>query len=334
MSGHLFDEKLVLVGEDGADWSPFGGTSYIISGKSWVNNHVHVLRCTDIIEEFLSNYLDYIEMRQVISGTNRGKLNQSELNQFPVLYPPLPEQRRIADILSTVDEKVQQTDEIIKETKELKRGLRDDLVLGGQSNTENQRFRVGPFDFNIPNHWEKTTIKECTDNRDSERIPVKKKNREEMAGEFPYYGASGQIDSVNDWIFNEELLLLAEDGENLLSREKPVAFKISGKTWVNNHAHVLKPNPDMNIDYLRHYFEILNYEPYATGTAQPKLNQKVLNSIDVPKPPISEQESIAKVLRSVEEKIDQESSKRSKLKELKRGLMQDLLTGKVRTNTD
>jgi type I restriction enzyme S subunit len=335
--GEIEDRYVVQNGDLLVSWSATLGVFIWDGPEALLNQHIFKVEPSDAVDNdflyfLLDHNLDLLETR--VQGSTMKHIRKSTFEDTFVPLPPLSEQRRIADVLSTVDEQIQQTDEIIEETKQLKRGIRNDLVLSGISNTKYKQFRVGPFDFSIPDHWIKTTVKECAENRDRERVPVKKKEREEMAGDIPYYGASGQIDSVNDWLFDEELLLLAEDGENLLSREKPVAFKISGKTWVNNHAHVLKPNSDMNIDYLMNYFEILNYDPFATGTAQPKLNQKVLNSIPVPKPPESEQESIAKILETLTEKVEQELTKRSKLKELKHGLMQDLLTGKRRLEAE
>lgn len=179
-----------------------------------------------------------------------------------------------------------------------------------------------------------TTVAECAENRDSERIPVKSSKREDMDGEIPYYGASGCIDYVDDYLFDGTFLLIAEDGKNILRRTRPISFKITGKSWVNNHAHILDPHDDMSLEYLLNYFEILKYDPFVTGMDQVKLNQTNLNRIKVPKPSLEEQERIAEVLRSVTKKIEEEKSRLEQLEQLKRALMQDLLTGKVRVNTD
>jgi type I restriction enzyme S subunit len=153
-----------------------------------------------------------------------------------------------------------------------------------------------------------------------------------MQGNIPYYGASGVIDYVDDYLFDDELILLAEDGENLLSRNLPIAFKISGKAWVNNHAHVLKPRQEFDIDYLVEYFERLNYEPFVTGSAQPKLTQTNMEMLSVPKPPEEEQAEISSVLTSVSVHKNRSEQYKEKLQRLKQGLMQDLLSGEVRTH--
>jgi type I restriction enzyme, S subunit len=105
---------------------------------------------------------------------------------------------------------------------------------------------------------------------DGKRKPIKESDRARIQGTYPYYGASGIIDYVNDYIFDEEIILLGEDGENIVSRNLPLAFRVSEKCWVNNHAHVIKPNEFTDIGFLTHYLESISYLEYNTGTAQPK----------------------------------------------------------------
>ena len=131
-------------------------------------------------------------------------------------------------------------------------------------------------------------------NLDSMRVPITKSKRE--SGDIPYYGASGIVDHVADYIFNEDLLLVSEDGANLLARTYPIAFSISGKTWVNNHAHVLRFSEMTSQKFIEYYLNSISLDPYVSGMAQPKLNQKSLNSIAVPFPAIREQQRIVAIL--------------------------------------
>ena len=117
---------------------------------------------------------------------------------------------------------------------------------------------------------------------DSRRIPLKKGDR--VSGEYPYYGASGIVDYVDSYIFDEDLLLVSEDGANLKARTKPIAFSASGRVWVNNHAHVLKVESSFYQKFLEEYLNSLDLEPYLVGSTQPKLNQSGLLSIPVPLP--------------------------------------------------
>ena len=109
----------------------------------------------------------------------------------------------------------------------------------------------------IPAEWEIVPLVDVVDFLDGYRRPVKDSERSKMQGEIPYYGASGVVDYVNDFLFDDDLILLGEDGENILSRNCRLAFKVSGKAWVNNHAHVLKPKARANIDYQVEYLESL-----------------------------------------------------------------------------
>ena len=127
---------------------------------------------------------------------------------------------------------------------------------------------------------EYTTLDKICENLDSQRQPITGSDRVE--GSIPYYGASGVVDYVQDYIFDERLLLVSEDGANLLARSTPIAFSIEGKTWVNNHAHVLRFADDIRQKYVEIYLNSISLEPYITGSAQPKLNQKMLNEIPIP----------------------------------------------------
>ncbi|WP_298255318.1 restriction endonuclease subunit S [uncultured Arthrobacter sp.] len=178
--------------------------------------------------------------------------------------------------------------------------------------------------------WETVPLISAVDFLDSARKPVKSSDRAHMQGIYPYFGASGIVDYVNDYIFDEDLILLGEDGENILSRKVPLAFKVSGKIWVNNYAHVLRPTPDFDIDYLTAYLESLDYSEYNTGTAQPKLNKDSCSKIQIAKPPKAEQARISRSLNDAQSLISSLEKLISKEQTIKQGMMQELLTGKKR----
>lgn len=143
--------------------------------------------------------------------------------------------------------------------------------------------------------WTEATLDELATNLDHKRIPITKADR--VAGEYPYYGASGIVDYVAEYIFDGDSLLVSEDGANLLLRSTPIAFSVSGKYWVNNHAHVLKFRNTVTQKFVEHYLESIKLDEYVTGAAQPKLNQKALNSILIPIPErMEEQERIVAIL--------------------------------------
>ena len=170
------------------------------------------------------------------------------------------------------------------------------------------------------------TLGTFADNFDSLRKPITSGLRE--TGNIPYYGASGIVDYVKDYIFDDDLLLISEDGANLIARNTPIAFSISGKTWVNNHAHVLKFKNYTEQKFVEYYLNNINLTPYISGAAQPKLNKKNLESIRIPNPSLKEKERIVTILdkfdtltNSITEGLPREIELRQKQYEYYRDLL-------------
>ena len=138
------------------------------------------------------------------------------------------------------------------------------------------------------------TLEDISENCDAQRRPVTKGNR--SAGKYPYYGASGIVDYVDDYIYDGDYLLISEDGANLIARVTPIAFSISGKNWVNNHAHVLKFRDPYEQRYVKMYLNGMDLSKFISGAAQPKLNQKNLNTIEFMLPGKAETKRIVEVL--------------------------------------
>ena len=153
-------------------------------------------------------------------------------------------------------------------------------------------------------------LEESCEILDSRRIPITASNRKE--GPYPYYGANGIQDYVDDYIFDDELVLLAEDGGNFGSKERPIAYRVSGKCWVNNHAHVLKPKDGMNVDYLCYSLMFYDTEKLVNGATRQKLTQAMMRKILIPKRSISEQKKIVDTLNTIQNSIAKQT-KRIKL---------------------
>lgn len=153
--------------------------------------------------------------------------------------------------------------------------------------------------------WKEYRLQDIAEILNHKRIPLSSMERQTRKGSFPYYGASGIIDYVDDFIFDGEHVLISEDGENLKSRQTPIAFIADGKFWVNNHAHIIKGKTSVLNKLLVYYFENLDLNPFLTGAVQPKLNKAALTSIPIFLPETdSEQTAIAEVLSSLDDKID------------------------------
>ncbi len=153
--------------------------------------------------------------------------------------------------------------------------------------------------------WREYRLEDFVDIHNQTRIPLSKMERSKKQGVYPYYGASGVIDYVDDYLFDGEFVLVSEDGENLKSRKTPIAFKASGKFWVNNHAHIIQGKKDFYNNLIVYYFQNLDLHEYITGAVQPKLNKANLLSIPLFLPEDeNEQKAIAEVLSALDDKID------------------------------
>ena len=192
--------------------------------------------------------------------------------------------------------------------------------------------------FTIPEKWKWVNLSEVVISRDGERRPVKKSDRDNKEKIYDYYGATGIIDKIDSYLFDETLLLVGEDGANLLSRARDNAFIASGKYWVNNHAHVLEPRKTLvAIEYLQLYLSFISLAKYVTGSAQPKLTQKNMMRIPVPLPSVSEQQRIVAKLNEIlplvetygKEKEALDKTEKEFPDKLRASLLQEAIQGKL-----
>ncbi|EIF6164691.1 restriction endonuclease subunit S [Clostridium perfringens] len=265
-----------------------------------------------------------LDLSTVSANTN---INQDSYKQIKISIPSVKEQEKIAEILSTVDEQIENIEKLIQKNQELKKGLMQQLLTKGIGHTEFKKTELGE----IPKAWEIKKIEEICEILDSKRVPLNGKQRLKMQGDIPYYGANAIVDYINDYIFDDELILIAEDGGNFGEfREKPIAFYVKGKCWVNNHAHVLKAVECENSKWIFYNLVHKDITEIVQGGTRAKLNQKDLRNIKIPFPNLDEQEKIALILSSMDKKIEQYKYKKEKLEELKKGLMKQLLNGNIR----
>ena len=157
-------------------------------------------------------------------------------------------------------------------------------------------------------------LEDCCEILDSRRVPITASDRKE--GPYPYYGANGIQDYVADYIFDDELVLLAEDGGNFGSKDRPIAYRVSGKCWVNNHAHVLKPKNGLDVDYLCYSLMFYNTDGLVNGATRQKLTQATMRKMLIPVRKMEEQQEIVKKLSTVVEIINKRQQEFSKLDEL------------------
>jgi len=171
---------------------------------------------------------------------------------------------------------------------------------------------IGP----IPSHWEVKSVKHISNNLDGKRIPLNSAERAKKRGEYPYYGATGILDFVDDYIFDGDFVLIGEDGAPFFIQERDVSRVASGKFWVNNHAHILKPNAGISPQLLSYYLNCVDYKKYITGSTRDKLTQDQLSNIKVLLPSYQEQTAIAAYLDRQTAQIDQLIADKQKLLQL------------------
>ncbi|MCR3762264.1 restriction endonuclease subunit S [Pseudomonas paraeruginosa] len=267
----------------------------------------------------------WLRARIAVGARAHGSLQVSDddLMTTPVPLPngtsSLEEQQKIADSLSSLDDLIAAETQKLDTLKTHKKGLMQQLFPREGETVPLLRFP----EFREAGEWATKTLAELAENLDNRRVPVTEKDR--TKGNIPYYGASGIVDYIRDFIFDEDLLCISEDGANLRARTAPIAFSISGKTWVNNHAHVLRFDSKCVQKIVEDYLNSISLEDYLTGMAQPKLNRAMLDTIPVPVPQDDdEQQAVSDCLSSLDDLITAQSQKIDAIKIHKKGLIQQL----------
>ncbi len=235
-------------------------------------------------KEFLYYFLLRPDFRNEGSARMGGAVGQQRvpkefIENYKIPLPPIADQKRIVGILDEAFEGIATAKANAEKNLQNSRALFESYT--------NSVFANGGVD------WQEKTLDQISENLDNKRVPITKSDRKN--GKYPYYGASGIVDYVADYIFDGDVLLVSEDGANLLARSTPIAFSVSGQFWVNNHAHILKFEKMATQRFVEFYLKSIKLDEYITGAAQPKLNQKALNSIPIPIPAtVKEQAEVVK----------------------------------------
>jgi type I restriction enzyme S subunit len=311
----LYKKGTILFPKSGA--STFLNHRVLMEMDSYVSSHLATIKGNNSItdDKFLLYFLTTIDARDLMQDIAYPSLKTSEISLIPIPLPPLPEQQRIVAILdecfAALEKAKANAEQNLKNAKELFESYLQGVFENGD--------------------WETKKLNQISENLDSKRVPITKNIR--SSGEIPYYGASGIVDYVADYLFDENLLCISEDGANLLARTYPIAFSISGKTWVNNHAHVLKFPNIVTQKFVEVYINSIRIDDYVSGMAQPKLNQAMLNKIPIPIPSIEDQQAIVHqldALRAETQKLEAVyQQKLADLEELKKSILQKAFAGEL-----
>jgi type I restriction enzyme, S subunit len=215
----------------------------------------------------------------VTRGATQDNLSLDKLLSFPIPTPPLPVQRRIANIVSAYDDLIENNQRRIRILEEIARSLYREWFVNfrylGHEKVPFVDSPLGP----IPKGWEVKKLAEIAENFDRLRKPLSKIQRAEVQGDYPYYGAAKVFDYINDYIFDGEYLLIAEDGSVITVDRAPVLQLVNERFWPNNHTHVLRGKGPFSTHFLYLGLSLLDISPYITGAAQPKITQENMNRI-------------------------------------------------------
>ena len=298
-----------------------------------------------VLEKGVPDYLYYClacssqELERLGRGTTFLELSAQDLGSHKIPWPSARIQTAISEYLdqktAEIDSLIEQTERSIKLLEEYRKSMISEAVSKGfDSNTPTKDSGIDWIG-EIPEHWSISKVKYEFTNHDSLRRPVEASLRsQDSESLYPYYGASGIVDTIDNYIFDGRRILIGEDGANLVLRNLPLVYVAKGKYWVNNHAHILEPSENLNFDYAAHQLELIDLTDYITGSAQPKLSQANLGQIPVVVPPVEEQRAIVRQINSslcsLEESINTKRLLAERLKEYRKSLIYETVTGKIK----
>jgi len=290
-------------------------------------NHVFVVRCKDgLVPEYLSAWTSSAQARRyfMLAGrqtTNLASMNKTSLGELTVAVPATDdEQYEIANALTDADALIDSLEQLLTKKRQIKQGAMQELLTGKRR---------------LPGHggvWSERSLVDIATCLDNLRRPLNEAQRSTMRGEFPYCGANGVVDYIDRYCIDDAVILIAEDGgyfDEYLTR--PIAYQMSGKFWVNNHAHVLKAKDDFDQEFLFYALVHKNILSFLASGTRAKLNRSELNKIIVRAPEQQdEQSAIAAVLTEMDTEITVLESRLTKARALKQAMAQALLTGRIR----
>ena len=260
---------------------------------------------------------------QIVSNatyTTRALTNGRSLSAVWIAVPPKPEQRAIADALSDVDGLLTALEALIDKMRAVRHAAMQQLLTG--------KIRMPGFS----GAWETKRLEHIINCCDHVRIPLNGTQRGNMPGPYPYCGANGVLDYVNDFVIDDDVILIAEDGGFFDEyAHRPIAYRMKGKIWVNNHAHILKAKRGYSQGFLFYSLVHKNIVPYLASGTRAKLNKSEMNKIEINLPlQYAEQKAIASVLSDIDAEIATLEQRREKTRTVMQSMMQQLLTGRVR----
>ena len=306
-------------------------TYYRVKDKQKINNF------------YLKYYFDSKYFQSAIfsysgAGSTRAYIGITEQLNLPVKLPSLRTQQKIAAVLSSLDSKIELNNKINTKLEAMAKTLYDYwFVQFDFPNKDGKPYKTsgGKMVWNaelkreIPDGWDVVRLETIINIYDSKRIPLSSKERENMKGVYPYYGATGIFDYINEYIFDGNYILIAEDGSVMGDDGLAIVQYIWGKTWVNNHAHVLQPKESENNEYLFYFLKSISVVQIMTGSIQKKINQENLMNVKLALPDSKKLKLFSEFSEPIRKKIINVIEEIQTLSELRNWLLPMLMNGQV-----
>lgn len=273
------------------------------------------------------------------SGSTRGNINAKTFADCPIILPPRAQQDYLVRVFSSLEEKIQTNNQINQELEVMAKTLYDYWFVQfdfPDQNGKPYKSSGGKMIYNselkreIPEGWGVEKLGDITICHDSKRVPLSSNDREFVKGKIPYYGATGIMDYVNDYIFDGDYVLMAEDGSVMTEKGTPILQRISGKNWVNNHAHVLEPVKNHSCKLIMMLLKDVSVMKIKTGSIQMKINQENMNKIVVPAIPLELLFEINQKLEVIDKQQLNLIEENKQLTQLRDWLLPMLMNGQVK----
>jgi type I restriction enzyme S subunit len=300
----------------------YGATSGEV-GRSLINGAINqailaILPHDGYDSEFLMQWLRRSKQNiiDVYLQGGQGNLSGTIVKALEVNFPSLVEQRQIGNYFQSLDHLITLHQRKCEETKRLKKYMLQKMFPQNGKSVPEIRFA------GFTDAWEQRKLDDVVEFLDTMRKPLEGAKR--VPGPYPYYGASGIVDYIDGYLFDEELILLSEDGANITDRNYPVCFLAFGKYWVNNHAHVLRIKQGNENNFICNSLERKDYTQYNTGMAMPKLNKETCKKIPILCPVFEEQKKIGDYFRGLDHLITLHQRKCDELKNMKKYMLQNM----------
>jgi type I restriction enzyme S subunit len=316
--GELPQKYKINKGDLLISWSGTLGIFEWTKEEAWLNQHIFkvVFDKYEFDKRFfyylISHYIHQLENE--VHGSTMKHITKKRFDDIQIPLPNFETQKKIAEILDKADELRQNDKKILEKYDQLSQSVFLEMFGDPVKNEKN---------------WQMESLGSLVKNENSKRVPVKESIRDLKDEIYPYYGATGQIDMIDEYKFDGEYLLIAEDGKNLLYRRKNNAFIVSGKFWVNNHAHVLSYNGSIDLRFLEFILNSYDLKPYVTGIDQFKLNRENLDKILIPVPSQSLQTKFSSIVEIINKQKKLSAQSLQKSEDLFRSLLQKAFKGEL-----